>query len=196
MSSRKQTHSGTYIRRADKDDLRPVQELYRYLDSLHSKHQDNIYTQAVRDPRYIRDALANPLGAAYCAFSGEDILGFAYAYEIHPPHLSIFIQQTYAVIDAVVVHPEHRRGGIGTRLVEAVKRWSKESDHAHMELAVYAFNNEALAFYRALGFETLSIKMFQPHRPKPAEQPKPAFRTDPADRTLRGNHGSPANRET
>lgn len=184
MSSRKQTRSGTYIRRADKDDLRPIQELYRYLDSLHSKHQNNIYTQAVRDPGYIRDALANPLGAAFCAFSGEDILGFAYAYEIRPPHLAIFIQQTYAVIDAVVIHPEHRRGGIGTRLVEAVKRWSEESDHAHMELAVYAFNNEALAFYRALGFETLSIKMFQPHRP------------DPANRPPRGNHGYPANPET
>ncbi len=164
MSLHKPKHSTVHIRPADRLDIKAIQDLYRYLDSLHSQQQSEIYTQAVRDPGYIHDALANPLGVAFCAAGGDNVVGFAYAYEFRPPHLSIFVQQRYALIDAVVVHPEWRRARIGTRLVEAVRRWSADAGHAHVELAVYAFNDEALAFYNELGFKTLSVKVFCPNR--------------------------------
>ena len=52
-----------------------------------------------------------------------------------------------------------RRRGIGRKLVDAVIRWAENRGLSEVELNVYAFNAEALASYRDLGFETLSMRL-------------------------------------
>ena len=51
---------------------------------------------------------------------------------------------------ALFVHPEHWRKGIGKGLMERAK-----AAHNRLELGVYEKNRNALAFYRAGGFELL-----------------------------------------
>jgi ribosomal protein S18 acetylase RimI-like enzyme len=65
----------------------------------------------------------------------------------------------FGEIDNIVVRAGARRRGVARSLLDEAARWSAARGHATLELSVYAFNKEAIGFYRAAGFETLSHRM-------------------------------------
>lgn len=57
------------------------------------------------------------------------------------------------LLEDVIVHSEHRGGGLGRRLVEHVLVWAREQGMTRVTLLVDQDNSAALGFYRKLGFE-------------------------------------------
>ncbi len=56
--------------------------------------------------------------------------------------------------DEFCVDEKHRREGIATGMVEFIKNFAKEQGYHRLELNMWEFNQDALAFYEAAGFET------------------------------------------
>jgi ribosomal protein S18 acetylase RimI-like enzyme len=63
------------------------------------------------------------------------------------------------VLDGIAVDPSSRRRGVGRRLVAGAQQWARARGADWLELNVYDFNRDAVAFYDALGFESTSRKM-------------------------------------
>ena len=52
------------------------------------------------------------------------------------------------------VDPAYRRRGVGKALIDRAKAWAKEQGFDRLELNMWEFNQDALAFYEAVGFRT------------------------------------------
>ena len=69
-----------------------------------------------------------------------------------------------AWLEALWVDPSARRAGLGSRLIEAVAAWSRESGAASLELSVTVGNDAAAALYAHAGFAETGRR-----RPLPAD---------------------------
>jgi ribosomal protein S18 acetylase RimI-like enzyme len=61
------------------------------------------------------------------------------------------------------VHPAHRTSGVGRALVDEVVRWVAAQHFDEVRLMVAVENDEALGFYRALGFAETGYTQPLPH---------------------------------
>ncbi|NJL47301.1 MAG: GNAT family N-acetyltransferase [Leptolyngbyaceae cyanobacterium SM2_5_2] len=57
------------------------------------------------------------------------------------------------------VHPDHRRQGIATALLEIAHQWAQTNDYSQVSLQVFSNNPAALALYQKLGYEPEAILM-------------------------------------
>ena len=58
----------------------------------------------------------------------------------------------------VAVHPDHRRKGIGEKLIVALMKELKERDCVSLALEVRASNAPAIALYEKLGFQQIGLR--------------------------------------
>jgi len=57
------------------------------------------------------------------------------------------------------VHPNHRRQGIATALLETAHQWAKAQGYSQVSLQVFSSNHAAQALYQKLGYEPEAILM-------------------------------------
>lgn len=55
------------------------------------------------------------------------------------------------------VLPDGRRQGLGRRLMEAAEKWLRERDAPKIQLMVRDDNEQAIGFYKALGYEVQPV---------------------------------------
>ena len=65
-------------------------------------------------------------------------------------------------IHEIVTDLSARRLGIGKKLLVEASDWATYHNAVNLELGVYAFNEEAIGFYRSLGFADLTIRLSKP----------------------------------
>ncbi len=101
------------------------------------------WTAYTRDPAALRNGFVHSL-LVLAAYEGDELLGVIRA--VGDGFTIVFIQD-------VLVYPERQRQGVGTALVEAVL--DRYGDVRQIELATDD-NEKTKAFYRSMGFRTLS----------------------------------------
>jgi len=62
-------------------------------------------------------------------------------------------------IGDLYVTPEHRRGGVGRRLVQAQIAASEKSGCAHLIVETLVLDERAVAFWEAMGFEAMRVQL-------------------------------------
>lgn len=82
------------------------------------------------------------------------VVGFAHAEPVDPAKHDERVGG--AELTAVYVHPDHWRAGVGTALVEEVESALRERGFSQLEVAVFAENDRAKAFFDSRGFEQIS----------------------------------------
>ncbi|MFH7243450.1 MAG: GNAT family N-acetyltransferase [Spirulina sp.] len=60
------------------------------------------------------------------------------------------------------VHPDHRRQGLATQLLQAAHHWAKAEGHRQISLQVFSENAPAQALYQKLGYRPEAILMKKP----------------------------------
>jgi ribosomal protein S18 acetylase RimI-like enzyme len=152
------------IRLARPDDHPAICAIVETADELHRDALPWLFRRPEGPPRPVED-FADFFRGEKCAALVADVgrvVGVAFVLLRSAPAVPLFHQQSYAVLDNIAVDPEFRRRGIGTKLTAGAVGWARARGAAWLELGVYEFNRDAIAFYDALGFQILSHKLRMP----------------------------------
>src|SRR6056297_351932 len=85
------------------------------------------------------------------------IVGYALAQiTAYPP---FFETDTLCEIRHMFIKEPYRNKKYGTRLLEYIKSWTQEKGVERMELLVASNNEQAIKFYRSLGFNNFCLRM-------------------------------------
>ena len=161
------------IRRATLKDIKEILPVWGQLADFHST-LDPAFTPSTQWPReygaYLRSLLTRDDAIAVVAKAEGDIVGYAVGrVTMLPP----FFEHRYRdYIHDVFVKPQLRRHGVGRRLVDAVLQWLHQHEVVLVELTVAA-NNDAIAFWKQLGFSVYMQQMkkdLRDRRPRTRDQ--------------------------
>lgn len=101
----------------------------------------------------IEDLVDGGAGAFFIAEHGSEVVGIATVRLLATRGVSFLLPRTWGQVDTLGVAEAWRGRGIGRRLMEAAERWSRQRGATEVQLSVWDFNKDALAFYEATGYE-------------------------------------------
>jgi GNAT superfamily N-acetyltransferase len=132
------------IRNANKNELHPILDLYRHL------HPDDKPSPPSRKlQRVWGDIVDDPKLQLFVAVLNEQLVASCILAII--PNLSRGARP-YGLIENVVTHADHRRKGIGTRLLQHVLKIAWEHNCYKVMLLIGSKREETLRFYEKAGF--------------------------------------------
>ena len=82
------------------------------------------------------------------------ICGFAVLHHIVKTATPFMYERDFMDVDEFCVDKEHRRQGVASEMIAFIRNYAKEKGFHRIELNMWEFNQDALAFYEAVGFET------------------------------------------
>lgn len=108
------------------------------------------FEQCLQKPQYYHPGII--LDGKLAGFAQAEVMmrlenAFAYPYR-------------YIHIHQLSVHPAFRRKGIAKALVAAVEKHAAMENISRVDLTVWDFNEEGIAFYNACGFKT-DLRMYK-----------------------------------
>jgi GNAT superfamily N-acetyltransferase len=134
----------------------------RDLDAIHALWRELREEQAKADPRLAlaRESdvqarehreviLADPRTRLLVAEEGGDVLGYLHAQvdQLDP----VYARARVGRLVDVVVRPDHRRQGVGTRLLEGGRDWLRSLGLVEMRVSVPVFADGAERFFQRSG---------------------------------------------
>ena len=144
------------LRFAVEADLERVNALRRQVNDLHVAGKPEVFKPGF--PPELRDFIhvifAAPDQWILVAEEDGEILGFAVLHRIVRPETPFMYVRDFLDIDEFCVDEGHRRQGVATAMIDFIRGWAKEQGFTRLELNMWEFNREALAFYEAAGFAT------------------------------------------
>ncbi|MBQ8093070.1 MAG: GNAT family N-acetyltransferase [Clostridia bacterium] len=144
------------IRFAEREDLAAVNELRRQVNDLHVAGKPDVFKPGFEDSLrdYIFEIQEDPRKKIVVADLDGRICGFAVLNHITRPENPFMFERDYLDIDEFCVDRNCRRQGIGLALIRFIRTYAKENGFTRLELNMWEFNQDALAFYEAAGFTT------------------------------------------
>ena len=139
-------------------------EVNRLVRQGHEEHvigDCSVFKQVedVMPESYYNELLTHEHSKIFLAKKEDLTVGFAViSIESSPPFPSL-VPRKYAYIHDFGVDQLEKRKGIGSMLFERCLQWAKEMDVTAVELNVWEFNEDAIAFYKGCGMETINRKM-------------------------------------
>ena len=108
---------------------------------------------------FMRERLLDPTYIAYIAEVDGVPVGYTINAIVRRGENPFTKPISYIVVDNISVEPAYRNQGIGEAWMERVYALAREQDIKRVSLAVWAFNERAIAFYERLGFSPFQINM-------------------------------------
>jgi diamine N-acetyltransferase len=152
------------IRNATAEDYDALCEQFEATDALHRANLPQIFQKpqdAAWQYSWYSELISNENAILLVAQAGMQLVGFIHMVMRDSLTVPVFVPRRYAVIEDLGVKSEFRRQGIGRKLISAASEWAIPKGATAVELNAYEFNQEAIAFYRKLGYKTLSRKMIR-----------------------------------
>ena len=154
--------NGLRIRLASEADYAALGPVFAEAERFHREALPHIF-RAPRGqfppPSLFGQRVSNAGSAVFVADDAGDLVGFVTVRRDRAPEEGILQLRNFAVVDTLAVRSDQRRRGIGRSLLEAVHDWARERRLGHISLNVWEFNQPAIDFYRALGYQTVSRRM-------------------------------------
>ncbi|MCR5670578.1 MAG: GNAT family N-acetyltransferase [Butyrivibrio sp.] len=144
------------IRFAKENELDRVNELRKQVNDLHVEGKPDVFKpgfgEELRD--YIHDIWNDPNKEIVVADNGETLCGFAILNHIIRPENPFMKERDFIDVDEFCVDKDFRRQGIASELISFIKAYARKQGFSRIELNMWEFNQDALAFYEAAGFKT------------------------------------------
>ena len=152
------------VRMAEESDLEQVNVLRRQVNDLHVAGKPEIFKPGFCDELrdYIYTIFADPMKAVVVAELDGQVCGFAVLNHIVRPENPFMYVRDYLDIDEFCVDKAVRRRGVATAMIDYIRDYAKEQGFSRLELNMWEFNRDALAFYEAAGFTTYRRYMEMP----------------------------------
>ena len=144
------------VRLAKEADLGRVNELRRQVKELHAAGKPEVFkpgfSEELQDLVY---AIWNdPEQEVVVAEQDGVICGYAILHHIVRPENPYMLERDYLDIDEFGVDEAFRRQGTATAMIGFLRDFAARKGFHRIELNMWEFNRDALAFYEAAGFST------------------------------------------
>ena len=144
------------VRFAKESELDRVNELRKQVNDIHVEGKPDVFKpgfgQELRD--FVKVIWNDPEQQIVVAEDDGVICGFAVLHHINKPENPFMKERDFIDIDEFCVDKDHRRKGAASAMVSFIKEFAKEKGFSRIELNMWEFNQNALAFYEAAGFKT------------------------------------------
>ncbi len=144
------------VRLAKESELGRVNELRKQVNDIHVVGKPEVFKpgfgKELRD--FVNVIWDDPEQEIVVAEDGGVICGFAVLHHINKPENPFMKERDFIDIDEFCVDKAHRRKGAASAMVSFIKEYAKEKGFSRIELNMWEFNQDALAFYEAAGFKT------------------------------------------
>lgn len=144
------------VRLAKENELERVNELRRQVNDLHVKGRPDIFKPGF--PKELSDHVytiwSDPRQRIVVCERNGVISGYAVLNHITRPETPFMTERDYLDIDEFCVDAAYRRTGVGTELMQFIRSYAEELGFSRIELNMWEFNADALAFYEEIGFTT------------------------------------------
>ena len=146
----------TEVRRARENELERVNELRMQVNALHVAGKPEVFKPGFPEElrNYIYAIHKDPEQFITVAVKDGTICGFAVLHHINRPENPFMKERDFLDIDEFCVDETFRRQGIASEMIDFIREFAKEKGFHRIELNMWEFNQEALAFYEAAGFQT------------------------------------------
>lgn len=148
------------IRKATVGDVTDISKLYLKLTKAMADLQPFFFKEETQEESFIKKLIEENTSDILLACNGKEVEGFAFIQEQVTPPFAIFHQHRFAYFLDLLVRPEQQGKGIGTKLINACKEWSKERELDYIQLSVLTNNHSAIQLYKRQGFEEQSLNMY------------------------------------
>ena len=144
------------VRFALEDELDRVNELRRQVNDLHVAGKPEVFKPGFCDELrdFIHNIWADPNKEIVVAESNGTVCGFAVLNHIVRPENPFMYQRDFLDIDELGVDTAFHRLGVGSAMIRFIRDYTKEQGIRRLELNMWEFNHNALAFYEAADFRT------------------------------------------
>ncbi len=144
------------IRYDEYGELEQVNQLRRQVNDLHIQGRPDIFRSGFSPQlqKQVYDAFENKNEAVIVAKLTDQIVGFAVLKYIWRPETLYQKERRFCELEEFGVDEAHRRQHIASKLIEFIKTEAGKKGFSKIELNMWAFNESALLFYEAIGFET------------------------------------------
>ena len=146
----------TEVRRARENELERVNELRMQVNALHVAGKPEVFKPGFPEElrNYIYAIHKDPEQFITVAVKDGTICGFAVLHHINRPENPFMKERDFLDIDEFCVDEAFRRQRIASEMIAFIREFAKEKGFHRIELNMWEFNQEALAFYEAAGFQT------------------------------------------
>lgn len=151
-----------YIRQATEDDYGALLEVFAEGDAFHSDALPYMFRRSAGLPRpreYIEEGINNQNAALLVAENDGEIIGVIRLTVNETLPYPIIVPRRYVQVHEIVVKEQFRHRGAGKALMDKGHEWASNKGITEIELTVWEFNKEAIAFYEKLGYETINRRM-------------------------------------
>ena len=146
----------TEVRRARENELERVNELRMQVNALHVAGKPEVFKPGFPEElrNYIYAIHKDPEQFITVAVKDGTICGFAVLHHINRPENPFMKERDFLDIDEFCVDEAFRRQGIASEMIAFIREFAKGKGFHRIELNMWEFNQDALAFYEAAGFQT------------------------------------------
>ena len=143
----------TEIRLLGLDGIGQLKSLYGDFFAYNAKLQPKYYKESVISEEYPKSVILSKEDDIFVAVRDGIIVGFIHVQENKTPPYDSYVPYRYAEIIELFVAGEFRKLGIGAKLFDAVKVWSKGRGLAYIEAMVLAEAEGEIMFYEKKEFK-------------------------------------------
>jgi ribosomal protein S18 acetylase RimI-like enzyme len=151
------------IRRASETDAQTLSLLNTDVQSLHASALPERFKPPGPDTfpeTFARTLIANPSNLVFIAEVDSAPAGYAYAEIVHLPETPLRNAWDEVHLHHLSVRPAHRRMGVASALLDAVRAAAGEISIGVVTLQVWTFNEDAQAFFRRQGFTPYMARLW------------------------------------
>lgn len=148
-------------RRAAPADRIGIMPLQKEIADLHHDGRPDLFRTEARyyseDDFYAK--LTHPDHRIFIAEVDGEVAGYVFALVKHVRSHPTYVDFDTFYIDDICVSERYRRHGIATALFERCTAQAREDGCYNIELNVFCFNEDAVAFYEAMGMKKMICRM-------------------------------------
>ena len=144
------------IRFAKENELGRVNELRRQVNDLHVAGRPDLFrpgfSRELQD--FLRVIWNDSEKEIVVAEREGAVCGYAVLHLVHRPENPSKLARDFLDVDEFGVDEAFRRQGVATAMIDFIRAFAKEKGLRRIELNMWEFDRDALAFYEAVGFST------------------------------------------
>ena len=144
------------VRSARREELERVNELRRQVNDLHVAGRPAHFRPGFGESlqQHVYEQFESDRFGVLVAEVDGAVAGFATVQYVHRPEGPYTLPLDFYHVEEFGVDAPFRRRGVASALVAYMKADARARGFSRIDLDVWAFNDDALAFYEAAGFST------------------------------------------